>query len=54
MAGFQDRVNEITVNRSVNYGIVVKMEDREEKNKILLTVWIWGFFFVTIKELYCI
>lgn len=30
------RVNEITENKSVNYGMVVRMEEREEENKILL------------------
>lgn len=26
----------MTVNKSVNYGMVVRMEEREEENKILL------------------
>lgn len=43
MAGFHGRVNEITVSKNVNYGIVVRMEEREEENKILLTVQVWGF-----------
>lgn len=43
MAGLHHRVNEITVKRSVNYGTIVKMEDREEENKILLCG--FGFFF---------
>lgn len=42
MAGFHGRVNEITVNKNINYGIVFRMEEREEENKILLTVWVWG------------
>lgn len=38
VTGFNDGVNEITVNKNVNYGIVVRMEEREDENKILLTV----------------
>lgn len=41
MAGFNecdDKVNEITVNKNINYGIFGRMEEREEENKILTTV----------------
>lgn len=43
MAGFCDRVNEITINKNVNYGIIIRMEEREEENQILPTVWVWVF-----------
>lgn len=32
--GFNDGVNEITVNKNVNYEIVVRMDKKEEENKI--------------------
>lgn len=48
VAGFNerdDRVNEITVNKNIYYGIFGRMEEREEEKKIFTTV--LGFFITT-------
>lgn len=50
MAGFHqcvgrvNGVNEITVNKNINYGIFGRMEEREEENKILTPLCYFGFF----------
>lgn len=62
MAGFHqcvgrvNGVNEITVNKNINYEIFGRMEEREEENKVLTPLcYFAGFFYnkhITLRVLY--